>query len=112
MTSDSGNKQTSETVNSLQSIGGRTSISANVNPQQGLRPSTSQIGRKEKRDTNQGSDKGANRISGLKPQGPKISENLLQINVFFQTLNVQTVAEEPKYPVRLLLFIKLDLNQF
>ena len=48
---------------------------------------------------NQGSTQGGPQSGQTKPQGPKIAENLLQINVFFQTLNVQTVAEEPKYEV-------------
>ena len=30
----------------------------------------------------------------------RIAENLLQVNVFFQTLNIQTITEEPKYKVR------------
>ena len=48
---------------------------------------------------NQGNTQGSSQSGQTKAQGPKIAENLLQINVFFQTLNVQTVAEEPKYEV-------------
>ena len=29
----------------------------------------------------------------------RMAGNLLQVNVFFQTLNVQTITEEPKYQV-------------
>ena len=29
----------------------------------------------------------------------RMAENLLQVNVFFQTLNVQTITEDPKYEV-------------
>ena len=29
----------------------------------------------------------------------QMAENLLQVNVFFQSLNVQTITEMPKYPV-------------
>ena len=58
----------------------------------------SQIGKSEQRGNIQGYNEADNRPCAP-PQGPKISENLLQINVFFQTLNVQTVAEEPKYKV-------------
>ena len=29
----------------------------------------------------------------------QMAENLLQVNIFFQSLNVQTITEMPKYPV-------------
>lgn len=29
----------------------------------------------------------------------RMAKNLLQLNVFFQTLNVQTITEDPKYEV-------------
>ena len=63
-----------------------------------LQPTSTQIGKSEQRRNIQGYNAADNRPYGP-PQGPKISENLLQINVFFQTLNVQTVAEVPKYKV-------------
>ena len=36
---------------------------------------------------------------GTVRQRQKTAENLLQVNVFFQTLNVQTITEDPTYSV-------------
>ena len=36
---------------------------------------------------------------GNDQQRTHIAENLLQVNVFFKTLNIQSITEEPKYEV-------------
>ena len=37
--------------------------------------------------------------------GPDLRDNLLQINVYFQSLNVKKITEEPKYVVCYLQFV-------
>ena len=98
MSSASESGKLSEKMNSrpVRSLGISTSTK-NENSK-AIRLTSSQIGKSEQRGNIQGYNAADNRPRGP-PQGPKISENLLQINVFFQTLNVQTVAEEPKYKV-------------
>ena len=98
MSSASETGKTSEKSNSrpVRSLGVPTSIKDKNSI--ALRPTSSQIGRSEQKGNSQGCKAADNKPTGP-PQGPKISENLLQINVFFQTLNVQTVAEVPKYKV-------------
>ena len=98
MSSASESEKLSEKMNSrpVRSLGVST-LTKNKNSK-AIRPISSQIGNNEQKGNSQEYNAAANRPTGP-PQGPKISENLLQINVFFQTLNVQTVAEEPKYKV-------------
>ena len=74
----------------------------NKSPQKGQSKLHSLTNNGQQGIQNQGSAQGNPQSGETKPQGPKIAENLLQINVFFQTLNVQTVAEEPKYEILLL----------
>ena len=97
-TNDQNSHESSEKINSrpVRSLGISTSTK-NENSK-ALRPTSSEIGRSEQKGNSQGCQAADNKPTGP-PQGPKISENLLQINVFFQTLNVQTVAEVPKYKV-------------
>ena len=43
--------------------------------------------------------------------GPNVAENLLQVNVYFKSLNVRTVIEEPIYDrVRKFIFLKDSKN--
>ena len=43
--------------------------------------------------------------------GPNVAENLLQVNVYFKSLNVRTVIEEPIYDrVRKFIFLKDNKN--
>ena len=37
---------------------------------------------------------------GSDEQKTKMAKNVLQVNVFFQTLNIQTITEDPKYEVK------------
>ena len=96
MSSASETGKTSERMNSRP----RRSVSTSTKDKNSmaLRPTSSQIDKREQKGNIQGNNAADNKPCDP-PQGPKIAENLLQINVFFQTLNVQTVAEEPKYKV-------------
>ena len=37
---------------------------------------------------------------GSDEEKTRMAKNLLQVNVFFQTLNIQTITEDPKYEVK------------
>ena len=42
--------------------------------------------------------------------GPNVAENLLQVNVYFKSLNVRTVIEEPIYDRVKIFFLKDNKN--
>ena len=50
--------------------------------------------------------------SGQSPnqQNDQIAENLLQVDVYFQSLNIQTIAEEPKYEVLIQISTCIEAN--
>ena len=93
-TSGSKSEQASEIINSPQVSNAVASTSISNGIQGGSRPVPSGNARHKRMAPNKEQNGG-----GQKSSNSKISENLLQINVFFQTLNVQTIAEEPKYEV-------------
>ena len=61
---------------------------------------TSQTSKSDKNNSENGKEGEQNDSPcGSSDERSKMAENLLQVNIFFQSLNVQTITEMPKYPV-------------